>query len=140
MYYIPSVHNIISLHWYNIYNQVTLRLRQRSKHVAVMWPDCIYCITILIYCCVLTVYNTLYKFVNTQRDGLSLKKRYCIYLWTGENFTHNSQQNTEKKRLRDSACLIMFARILDASLPPWNGHENVAHILLNVNETKRWRE
>ena len=23
----------------------------------------------MIYCCVLTVYNTLHKFVNTQRDG-----------------------------------------------------------------------
>ena len=23
----------------------------------------------MIYCCVLTVYNTLYKYVNTQRDG-----------------------------------------------------------------------
>ena len=29
-----------------------------SKHVAVMWPDCIYNITVLIYCCVLTEYNT----------------------------------------------------------------------------------
>jgi len=26
--------------------------------------------TVLIYCCALTVYNTLYKFVTTQRDGL----------------------------------------------------------------------
>ena len=29
---------------------------------AVMWPDCIYFITVMIYCCVLTVYNTLYIF------------------------------------------------------------------------------
>jgi len=29
---------------------------------------CIYYITVLIYCCVLTVYNALYKFVNAQRD------------------------------------------------------------------------
>jgi hypothetical protein len=25
-----------------------------------MWPDCIYFITVMIYCCVLMVYNTLY--------------------------------------------------------------------------------
>ena len=43
--------------------------RLRSKHVATMWPECIY-ITVLIYICVLTEYNTLYKFVTTQRDGL----------------------------------------------------------------------
>ena len=30
----------------------------RSKHVAVMWPDCTYFITVMIYCCVLTVYGT----------------------------------------------------------------------------------
>ena len=42
----------------------------RSKHVTVMWPDCIYNITALIYCCVLTVYNTLYKFVTAQLDDL----------------------------------------------------------------------
>jgi len=41
--------------------------RLRSKHVAITWPDSIYNITVLIYCC---VYNTLYKFVNVQRDGL----------------------------------------------------------------------
>jgi len=35
--------------------------RLRSKHFAVMWPDGIYYIIVLIYCCVLTVYNTLYK-------------------------------------------------------------------------------
>ena len=35
--------------------------RLRSKHVAIMWPECIYNITVLIYCCVLTEYNTLYK-------------------------------------------------------------------------------
>ena len=34
--------------------------RLRSKHVAVTWPDCIYFITVMVYC-VLTVYNTLYK-------------------------------------------------------------------------------
>jgi len=26
-----------------------------------MWPDCVYYITVLVYCCVLTVCNTLYK-------------------------------------------------------------------------------
>ena len=35
--------------------------RLRSKHVAVLWPECTYYITVLIYCCVVTVYNTLYK-------------------------------------------------------------------------------
>jgi len=35
--------------------------RLRSEHVAVMWLLCIYYITVLIYCCVLTVCNTLYK-------------------------------------------------------------------------------
>ena len=29
----------------------------------------------MIYCCVLTVYNTLYKFVNTQQDGFCQKKK-----------------------------------------------------------------
>ena len=43
--------------------------RLRSKHVATMWPDCICVITVMMYCCVVTVYNTLYTFVNTQRDG-----------------------------------------------------------------------
>jgi len=35
--------------------------RLRSKHVAIMWPECIYNITVLIYSCVLTECNTLYK-------------------------------------------------------------------------------
>jgi len=35
--------------------------RLRSKHVAVMLPNFIYYITVLIYCCVLTIYNTSYK-------------------------------------------------------------------------------
>ena len=34
-----------------------------SKYVNIMWPDCIYYITVLIYCCVLMVYNTLYRIV-----------------------------------------------------------------------------
>ena len=37
--------------------------RLRSKYVAVMWPECIYFITVMIYCCVLTVCNILHKFV-----------------------------------------------------------------------------
>jgi len=87
IYYTPPVHNNTSVQWYNIYNQVTLRLhistvnghlhaneelflrhvlhwpeddRLRSKYVAVMWPDCIYYIIVLMYCTVLTVYNILY--------------------------------------------------------------------------------
>ena len=45
-------------------------VRLRSKLVAIMRPDCIYYITVLIYFCVLTVYNTLYKSVTTQQDDL----------------------------------------------------------------------
>ena len=44
--------------------------RLRSKHVAEMWPECIYGNTVLIYSCVLTEYNTVYKFVTTRWDGL----------------------------------------------------------------------
>jgi hypothetical protein len=47
--------------------------RLGSKRVAIMWPDCIYNITVLIYFYVLAEYNTLYKFVTTQRDGLCKK-------------------------------------------------------------------
>jgi len=60
----------------------------RPKHVAVMWSDYIYIffITVMIYCWVLTVYNTLYKFVNTQRDGFchKKKKKELLYIisWT----------------------------------------------------------
>ena len=45
-----------------------------------MWPDCIYYITVMMYCCVLAVYNTIYKFVNTQRDGFCKKKK-VRYFW-----------------------------------------------------------
>ena len=40
--------------------------RLQSKHVAIMWSECIYNITLLIYSCVLTVYNTLYKFKSVD--------------------------------------------------------------------------
>ena len=36
-------------------------------------PNCNYCILFDV-CCVLTVHNILYRFDNTQRDGLSRKK------------------------------------------------------------------
>ena len=49
--------------------------RLRSKHVAVTWPDCIYNITVLIYCCVVTVYNTLYKKENFCKLFCSENKR-----------------------------------------------------------------
>jgi hypothetical protein len=49
--------------------------RLRSKHVAVMWHDCVHYITVPIYCCVLTGYNTLYEFVTAQRDGLCQKQK-----------------------------------------------------------------
>ena len=42
--------------------------RLRSKHVAIMWPECIYYITVLIYCCVLAEYNTLYKCIGIDRQ------------------------------------------------------------------------
>jgi len=32
-------------------------------------------------CCVLTVHNILYRFDNTQRDGLSLKKKVNIFIY-----------------------------------------------------------
>jgi len=54
--------------------------RSRSRHVAIMWPGCIYFITIMIYFCVLTVYNTIYKFDNAQRDGFCQKKN-VLYFW-----------------------------------------------------------
>jgi len=149
--------------------------RLRSKHDAVMWPDCIYCITVMIYCVltffflwrcsptramassllrfldhtqrqttvgrtpldewsarrrdlyltthnthnwqitmppvgfeptisagerpqtyvlgraangtgVLTVYNTLYKFVTRQRDGLCQKKNTAVEFWRFKRF------------------------------------------------------
>jgi len=55
--------------------------RLRSKHVAIMWPECIYNITVLIHGCVLTEYNTLYKFVTTQRDGLCQIVHQSLCLW-----------------------------------------------------------
>ena len=39
-----------------------------------MRPDCIYYITVLIYCCVLTVYNILYKFV--LQNGMASVRFY----------------------------------------------------------------
>jgi len=41
--------------------------RLRSKHVAIMWPECLYNITLLIYSYVLTEYNKLYKFTWTAQ-------------------------------------------------------------------------
>ena len=35
--------------------------RLRSKHIAIMRPERIYNITVLMYSCVLTEYNTLYQ-------------------------------------------------------------------------------
>ena len=45
--------------------------RLRSKHVAVMWPDTIYIISLYWYIVVYWRYVIYYtKIVNTQRDGL----------------------------------------------------------------------
>ena len=69
---------------YGIYCQYTTIYHYSDKtytirsHYAVMWPDCTYYITVLLYCCVLTVYNTLYKFVTTQRDGFCQIRQVCL--------------------------------------------------------------
>jgi len=57
--------------------------RLRSKNVAIMWPECIYNITVLIYSYVLTEYNTLYRFVTTQREGLCQMTSWLVigYSW-----------------------------------------------------------
>jgi len=54
--------------------------RLRSKHIATMWPECIYNITVLIYSCVLMEYNALYKSVTTQRDGLCQIHWHNVYM------------------------------------------------------------
>jgi len=50
---------------WSLYN-VLCTVNTQQYISTVMWPDFIYNITVLIYCCVLTVYNTLYKFVTTK--------------------------------------------------------------------------
>ena len=60
--------------------------QQSKKKLACRWPDtaetcsqispnCNYCILFDV-CCVLTVHNVLYRFYNTQRNGLS--QMYCL--------------------------------------------------------------
>ena len=69
--------------------------RLRPKHVAK------YNVNVIIascpdVCCVLTVYNISYKFDNTQRDGLSQKKKNpVVYLWWS---TGCNQLYTNKKK------------------------------------------
>jgi len=46
----------------------------------------IYNITVLIYCCVLTEYNTLYKFVTKQRVDLSNSKGAGLKSRTGRKY------------------------------------------------------
>ena len=52
--------------------------RLRSKHVAIMWPECICNITVLIYCCVLAVYNTLYIQMCYYATGRPLSKSLAV--------------------------------------------------------------
>jgi len=70
-----------------------------KKKSSVMCLDCIYYITVLIYCCVLTVCNTLYKFVNTQWDGFRQKKLGCLDIFSKNpqipNFMKIRQGRTE---------------------------------------------
>ena len=77
----------------------------RSKHFAIMWPECIYNVTVLIYSCILTEYNTLHKFFNTQKDGFcqihSLRwwdplRRPCVIKHTIYE-THGTARKTLKE-------------------------------------------
>ena len=52
--------------------------RLRSKHVAVMRLNFIYYITVLIYCCVLTVYNALYNLLIHNGMASVKKEIYPI--------------------------------------------------------------
>jgi len=109
MYYILSLQNYISVQWHYIYTQVTFWQREmgshwvltllylknipywpeddrlRSKHVAIIWPECICNIAVLIYNCVLTECNTLYKLsgwfllrCNWNSNKCASVSLYCI--------------------------------------------------------------
>ena len=53
------------------------------------------------------VYNTLFIFLNTQRDGLCLKKKDTVHTFEHEKTLHTSFISKQQKR-KDSACLIML--------------------------------
>ena len=77
---------------------------KRSKHVAVMWPKCIYFITVMIYCCVLTVYNTIHKFYNNGHlciavIGSFLKKKLA---W----MRHIPAQYSITKNIGSTVCYV----------------------------------
>ena len=81
--------------------------RLRSKHVAIMRPECIYYITSLIYCCVLTVYYTLHKFVTTQRDVLCQIPRSMSLECLGKGFWEPEKESVP--RVSDSVCSYRLA-------------------------------
>ena len=49
----------------------------RSKHVVVMWPDCVYFITVIVYRCALTVCNTLVILRVPRGVGLENSNKLC---------------------------------------------------------------
>ena len=49
----------------------------RSKHVAIMWPECIHNIAVLIHSCVLTECNTLYKIFMARLFKLLKFHSFC---------------------------------------------------------------
>jgi len=58
-------------------------------------PNCNYCILFDVWS-VLTVHNVLYKFDNTQRDGLSLflKKEFAFTKYEGQKANQFYKQST----------------------------------------------
>ena len=61
------------------------------KRVRIRFENIRYYITVLIYCCVLTLYNTLFKFVTTQRYGLCQKKKQIILTSKTRRFVPNAE-------------------------------------------------
>ena len=56
---------------------VGLKMAGQAETCSQISPNCNYCILFDV-CSVLTVHNISYKFDNTQRDGLSQKKKHGI--------------------------------------------------------------
>ena len=76
IYYAPSIHNThqtrcdkYKIRWY----LATCFGRDRPSSCSQISPNFVIITSCLDVCCVLTVYNILYKFDNTQLDGLSQK-------------------------------------------------------------------
>jgi hypothetical protein len=67
----------------NTNEEITLDLSiENNEKLTWIRPDCIFDITVLIYCCVLMVYNTLY------RPGLTQRQRKCP-VTSNEDFVWN---------------------------------------------------